>query len=361
MESVLARHSSFHLDGGTYLEKRIELHENAGMLSSEDENMPTKNRERVETGKNAEGKPLYEWACGRTLKEKHDSIVRIYVDHNLVESLVFPAGGDATVADEDGRQGAITFQAYASEWLDLYKAPKLKPTALRGYKTILNSLFYPAFGGLPIGSITTAMIQSFLNERVHLARKYLDDMLILLGEIFADAIEDGCLKKNPTVSRKLTNPSNKKKERQALTKEQILSVLGQLEKLEEQEKRLVSLLLLTGMRRGEVLGLRWEDIDADVGLIHVRRNVTYAKNQPHIGTPKTKRGEREVPLDSKLWSLLQPAQEAGYIFGGDKPLTLMVFRRCWQRIEKQIDMFGATPHIFRHSYLTLANNAGVDI
>lgn len=144
-------------------------------------------------------------------------------------------------------------------------------------------------------------------------------------------------------------------------KKQILSILDQIDKLKRHEKRLLSLLLLTGMRRGEVLSIRWEDIDANAGLIHVQRNVTYAKNQPHIGTPKTKQGERDIPLNSMLWKLLQLAQNEGFIIGNDKPITLMAFRCCWKRIEKQVDMCDATPHIFRHSYLTLANNAGVDM
>lgn len=58
------------------------------------------------------------------------------------------------------------------------------------------------------------------------------------------------------------------------------------------------MLMFTGMRCGEVLGLRWEDIDTDTGYIHVRRNVTHCNgNQPITGTPKTKSGKRDIPLD----------------------------------------------------------------
>ena len=122
----------------------------------------------------------------------------------------------------------------------------------------------------------------------------------------------------------------------------------------------MALLLMTGMRRGEVLGLRWEDIDPEKGLINVRRNVTYAQNQPFIGTPKTKKGFREIPLDPHLWALLQPAQQEGFIIGGEAPISRMMYRRMWERIEKKVELYGATAHIFRHSYLTIASNAGVE-
>lgn len=183
---------------------------------------------------------------------------------------------------------------------------------------------------------------------------------MVLGEIFADAMEDGHIQKNPTDSRKLTIPSIKKTERMALEAEQVLDVIRQIQELDGTEKRLMALLLLTGMRRGEVLGLKWEDIDAGGGLIHIVRNVTYPYNQPTIGTPKSAKGIRTIPLDKQLWQMLQPSEQEGYIIGGEKPITRMVFTRMWYRIEKKVNLYGASPHVFRHSYLTIASNAGID-
>lgn len=59
--------------------------------------------------------------------------------------------------------------------------------------------------------------------------------------------------------------------------------------------------------------------------------------------------------------MLKPYHETGYIIGGDAPITRMSYRRRWQRIERQVDLFGATAHVFRHSYLTLAAGVGTDV
>jgi integrase len=123
----------------------------------------------------------------------------------------------------------------------------------------------------------------------------------------------------------------------------------------------MALLLLTGMRRGEVLGLRWDDIDFAKKTIYVRRNVTYPTNQPNITSTKTENGVRQIPLDDNLAILLdRPEHPRGFIVGGRHPITLMAYRWMYERIEKQVDLHEATAHIFRHSYLTMLDAAGVD-
>ena len=115
------------------------------------------------------------------------------------------------------------------------------------------------------------------------------------------------------------------------------------------------------MRRGEVLGLRWEDIDFQKKLIHVERSVTYAHNQPEVTTPKTASGKRVIPLDERLEVFLQPIRGTGFVLGGETPLTNMVFRRLYKSISEKIDLYGATPHVFRHSYITTLAKAGIDL
>ena len=57
---------------------------------------------------------------------------------------------------------------------------------------------------------------------------------------------------------------------------------------------------------------------------------------------------------------IKPLEVAGYIVGGEKPMTLMKYERSIERIERTIDLHGATAHVLRHTYLTLLSNAGIE-
>jgi integrase len=70
---------------------------------------------------------------------------------------------------------------------------------------------------------------------------------------------------------------------------------------------------------------------------------------------------RKIPADENLILLLdRPDKADGYIVGGDTPVTLAQYNALYARIDKQVNLHDATAHIFRHSYLTLLDAAGVD-
>lgn len=251
---------------------------------------------------------------------------------------------------------------YVEKWMNVYKANKLKPSTIDTYKKHLRAHILPAFGQREIASITTEDIQLFLNERKHLAKKTLTSMRHFMGEVFKDAVEDGIIAKDPTASRRITIPSTKAYEREALPLDQFKEIIASLDLLSPADKRMLVLMMFTGMRRGEVLGLRWEDVDTKAGLIHIRRNVIHAGgNKPVIGTPKTKSGERNLPLDPFVLEALEPMQESGFINGGESPITMTTYNNTWKRIGKTIDLHGATAHVFRHSYLTYMAGQTADL
>lgn len=128
--------------------------------------------------------------------------------------------------------------------------------------------------------------------------------------------------------------------------------------MNDTDRRYMMLLLFTGMRRGEVLGLKWEDVDLKKNVFHIERSITFprGKNDCEIGTPKTESGLRDVPISPELMKCLQPLGAHGFIIGGETPITLSIHRRMMERINRTIDLHGASPHIFRHSYATLLND-----
>lgn len=314
-------------------------------------------KERVLIGTGKDGKPMYKWATGNNLDELHNSVVRIYVESGLIEKFLT----NSAIPPEK----RLTFKEYADTWIKTYKDVSLKPTTLSGYRSMLRSHFYPAFGNKIFCTIAVKDLQDFLNARSDLSRKYLSDMIKFFGMITRDAIEDGIVDQDITASRKLTIPSTKKNVREALTLEQFLDISDHLHELNIRDQRFMALLMYTGLRRGEALGLRWEDIDLSQNIIRVSRNVTYHTATALVGTPKTENGYRDIPLIAHLLQILSPIGDRGYIVASAKnieePLCHSTFVRTWKRINRTINLHGATPHVFRHTYLTILAGLNIDV
>lgn len=139
-------------------------------------------------------------------------------------------------------------------------------------------------------------------------------------------------------------------------------------------------LQFTGLRRGELLALRWEDIDRENKIIHVHTGVSYASNQPKLKTTKTEAGVRDVALLDILADVL-PNRKRGYVFGDDKPLSATQFRKGWISWCRSVGLAEAevtthkgknghtytntkwkplvTPHQFRHEYASMLEEAKI--
>ena len=322
--------------------------------------MAKRHKQRVKIGVDENGNSIYKWADGYSIDELNDNIVRIYIENGLLDR-VRRDQPRTQIVDRKGE--CPTFREYLEKWFATYKEYRLKPTTVKGYRSNLSRHIYPFFGDKRLDEITTEDIQQFLNEKKSLARNTVHTMLVLIGEVLTSAYEDKLIPVDPSKSKRISIVSRGKTERSALKPEQLKAIIKGIatELKDDDERRLLALLVFTGMRRGEVLGLRWEDIDFQKKLIHVERNVTYAHNQPEITSTKTASGKRIVPLDDRLEEFLKPIDSTGYVLGREAPLTNMVFRRLYKSISEKIDLYGATPHVFRHSYITTLAKAGIDL
>ena len=154
-----------------------------------------------------------------------------------------------------------------------------------------------------------------------------------LSQVLKYALSDELIRKNPCCSVDLVIPSDKKNERKALPLVDYQDIILHLQSLTGYDKSFLALCLFTAMRRGEVLGLKWEDIQD--GRIYVQRNVTHPqRNLPEITTPKTKAGIRSIPMIKPLEIALSPFKKSGFIVGGESPFTLSAYRAMWWRIQK---------------------------
>lgn len=85
--------------------------------------------------------------------------------------------------------------------------------------------------------------------------------------------------------------------------------------------RYISILIFTGARREELLGLRWEDFDFDSDSVCIQRAVTHPGNPAVIGKTKTHNGTRLVGYGEYFKSMILPMKSTGFVLGGDSPLS----------------------------------------
>lgn len=311
-------------------------------------------RRRVMIGTHDNGEPIYKHLQAGSINEMNDKIVRAYIDSGRIWEFL----------DHEGKPHVKTktlFKPYVEAWMETFKKPKLKPKTCQTYIGYLHTHLYPAFGERYIEEITTQDVQQFMNERAHLAKKSINNYRRFLEQILDAAVEDKIIEENPTKSKRLANPSDKVTPRKAIPEEQFKEIMKNLFKLEDgAEKLILALLIFTGMRRGEVLGLKWEDIDIEKKRIQVRRNVTHPGNAPVIGTTKTKSGNRDIYFGDNLEKILLTMKGEGFVFGGDKPLSRKEYETLTKHTRKKIYLYGATPHVLRHTYLTLAAGEHID-
>lgn len=269
------------------------------------------------------------------------------------------------------------FSAAADAW-DTHHRGKVTPNAHSVYLAPLRRAV-EYFGTAPMSGITADQINAFIR---HIADQGFSKHTVqihknMLNMIFNHAIiQPGSqIRYNPCASVRI--PSGLPEERREPPTDK------QLEDVTPEGFGLFAwFLLYTGLRRGELLALRWEDIDRENMIIHVRREVTFESNQPVVvDRAKTPAGVREVDLLDILADAL-PKVGKGYIFGGDKPLTKTQFRKAWGKYccdigqgeiinHKSTRSDGTTyyhkdykaymtPHQFRHAYASMLDDAGID-
>lgn len=332
-------------------------------LSEEGAQTMAKHRIRICIGYNNDGTPIIKQISGNSEIELSDRIAINLLRSARKDYFLSECGLVNNLSSVT--KTMPTFKEYTERSFMLYKKGKLKPKTLRGYNVYLKCHLYPMWGDTPVDQITADAVQAFLNEKADHSKKSLQQMLNLLKQILSYAVDDKLIESNPAASKRIYIPSTKMTERKGLAIEELRDVINHLDALRGFDRRFMALTALTGLRRGEVLGLRWEDIDLSNNVIHVVRNVTHTSNRPIIGTPKTDKGTRDVPIINGLLNYLSPMQISGYIVAHDstpdEPLTMSAYKHMWDRIKKTINVYGITPHGFRHTLATQLFESGADI
>ena len=281
------------------------------------------------------------WATGSTQEEAVKNLL------TRVASQIKPAGNTPT------------FEACWEKWISIKMGANLSPCTIENYKRIAKDKLLPFFADYPIDQITPDDIQKFFNSLMNLSKSYGSQCRAVLRGIFNRAERMKYIQDNPM--RFEYDQPRKESKKVVLQDNELLDVMRQLEKLEGKDYIYACFLCFTALRRGEILGLRWSDLDFENGLIHVRNNVVFpdGKNDYVIREPKDD-SSGTVHMQTNLARRIYEyrGKGVGYVIPGktkDEPITRSSFTKMWYRINRTIDLKGATSHCFRATYATMMN------
>lgn len=209
--------------------------------------------------------------------------------------------------------GKVTFEKYAEEWLSSCRAAGLSPLTLQGYEGLLKRYVTPVIGAVTLEKMRPAHIQlvlTDLSERRHshtgepLSARTRLHVYRALHTALKHAERLDLIPSNP--ADRVTAPQVKRERVLALTAEQIISLLEAC-KAESDTLGMAALLAVTcGMRRGELCGLKWENVDLSAGTLSVVETVVPVSGAGlTVKAPKSNDSLREIPLPARTISELK--------------------------------------------------------
>jgi integrase len=199
------------------------------------------------------------------------------------------------------RTGA-TFADAAAEWLRYIEHDRgRKPSTVAGYKVMVRSMLLPAFGELQLEAVTTAMIERWIGS-INLSASTRTKAIVLLHGIFARARKVWGLPSNPVTDVEKP-PLSRSGDIDVFSAEEVYALVRAA--ASEEDAAIFLTAAFTGLRRGELLALRWRDVDFE-GSIRVR--ASYAGNQ--LTTPKSGK-VRSVPTAPDVASALAGLGQRG--------------------------------------------------
>jgi len=252
----------------------------------------------------------------------------------------------------------ITVEAFIIQYLNDYAKTNLRKGTTKNHESILRLYIIPNIGDIKLQELRPLHIQQLQNTLLKSKSPYyVFNMMRLLRQVLNTAVKWDVIPHNPSL--KIDLPRVPKKEYTILTPEQLIQILNSVSK---RDKAIIALASLAGLRKGEIFGLQWNDIDFKLKTINLRRQYFLGE----IGPLKTDNSKAVLPICKRLrsilaeWKLLSGSPI--WVFPGrnDKPLCPDTWvAKHFKRILRELTLPPMRFHDLKHTFVSILIGQGV--
>jgi integrase len=282
---------------------------------------------------------------------------------------------------QDGRYvpiGRRTVAEYLTGWLDTLPVSGRRPTTITAYRWLVTKWIIPELGDIPLRDLTAVDIDRLYGVMAaNVSLRTVRHCHSVLRRALQDAADKGALPSNPAASASPPKTSaTRAPEKPVWSPEELSTFLDQTR--DHHLGALIRVATMTGLRRGELCGLRWSDVDLDAGTLKVQQTIVTVAGVPVVDDVKSAYSRRTVDLDAGTVATLRRHQteqkkvrlmagpgwrDRGLVFTnptGD-PWHPDTVTGTVQRLIDKSDLPRTTLHGFRHGHITHLLIAGVDV